>query len=620
MLAKEINSKSGIGDYGFIGDCQSAALVSRKGSIDWLCLPRFDSPACFAALLGTQENGRWAIVPKEENGLVTQSRSYLKDTLVLQTDYRFASGSAHVIDSMPERANFPEVVRVVQGVNGSSAFHMEFAIRFEYGSVLPWTKRVSERAIMLGAGPCRVLLRSTVPLKCDDDQVSCDIAVREGEVVTFVMTWLSQSDSSFQEIDPMAAIERTVSVWQQWAGKSSYQGPHAETVRRSLITLKGLIYAPSGGMVAAPTTSLPENIGGSRNWDYRYCWLRDTTVVLHALLGAGYHVEAGAWQEWLQQVVAGHPSQVQILYGIGGERTISERELSFLKGYRDSKPVRVGNAAHGQRQLDVFGELMDVFYDARVHGLKTEPSLWTLQKELLDFLKGIWKEPDAGIWEVRGPMRHFTHSKAMAWLAFSRGVETAKRFGLEGPAKEWEAEAKKIHSAICDRAFNHRLNSFTQSFDSKDLDASLLLLPVIGFLPAEDPRIRGTIKAIEAQLADGAFVKRYDTKTKVDGIKDPREAAFLPACFWLVDALAMLGEREKAESHFEALINVRNDLGLLSEEYNVETNSLCGNFPQAFSHVALVNSAFKLYGSGEKTGLNCFPPLRAGSTFRRQSA
>jgi GH15 family glucan-1,4-alpha-glucosidase len=582
---------SRIEDYALIGDCEAAALVGRDGSIDWLCWPRFDSDACFAALLGLSEHGRWLIAPTD--GDVRITRQYRRRTLVLETRFETADGAVSLIDFMPMHQTDRHIVRLVIGEDGEVPMHTEFVLRMGYGSVVPWVSRLEDRTLRAVAGPDMVVLRTAVHLVGENMKTVGDFIIKAGDIVPFVLTYGDSHLPLPESIDAQTALHDTEAFWRDWSSRCRPSGHCSEAVLRSLITLKALTYWRTGGIVAAPTTSLPEQIGGVRNWDYRYCWLRDATLTLLALMNAGYYDEAEAWREWLLRAVAGSPEQLQIMYGIAGERRLLEWEVPWLPGYEGSKPVRIGNAAHSQRQLDVFGEIMDANHQARHGGLATSESGWAVQRALLDYLARIWSEPDEGIWEFRGPPRHFTYSKVMAWVAFDRAIKSAEGFGLEGPVEHWRALADEIHRQVCAQGFDRELDSFVQSYGSKQLDASLLLLPAVGFLPPDDPRVRGTVAAIERRLVVDGLVMRYDTEKTEDGLP-PGEGAFLACSFWLVDAYVLLHRWQDAHTLFERLLNLRNDVGLLSEEYDPSARRLIGNFPQAFSHIALINSAFNL--------------------------
>jgi GH15 family glucan-1,4-alpha-glucosidase len=579
-----------IEDYALVGDCQTAALVGRNGSIDWLCFPRFDSPACFAALLGTPENGRWQIAPVGE--MTAVRRRYVGDTLVLETELETKDGVIAIIDFMPIRGVAPDVLRIVEGRRGTVPVRSELVIRFDYGSVVPWVQR-DDGGVTAVAGPNALHLRTPVQMHGENLTTVSEFAVRPGERVPFVLTWHQSFDPVPESVDAEAALADTLSWWTEWAGRCKYAGVRKDLVVRSLITLKALQYQPSGGIAAAATTSLPELVGGVRNWDYRYCWLRDATFALLSLLNAGYTDEAKAWREWLLRAVAGDPSKLQIMYGLGGERRLDEYEVPWLAGYENSRPVRVGNAASTQFQLDVYGEVSDALHQARVAGLKPAPAGWALEKALVRFVEDVWDEPDEGIWEVRGPRRHFTHSKVMAWVAVDRAIRSAEQFGLDAPLVRWRTVRQAVHDRVCRDGFDPALGSFVQSFGSKLLDASLLMIPLVGFLPADDRRVAGTVRAVERTLIRDGFVLRYDTSEGNDGLP-PGEGAFLACTFWLADNYALMGEREKALNLFERLAALCNDVGLLAEEYDHVGKRLVGNFPQAFSHIGLVNTAMNL--------------------------
>ncbi|MGZ5163738.1 MAG: glycoside hydrolase family 15 protein [Burkholderiales bacterium] len=583
---------SRIEDYALIGDCHSAALVGRDGSIDWLCLPRFDSGACFAALLGAPENGRWQLTPSGEIRRV--SRRYRPNTLVLETEFETATGTVSLVDFMPLRAHEPRLVRMVVGHSGRVTLRMQFIVRFDYGSVVPWVSK-TEGGVRAIAGPDTIVLHTPVPLRGEGLTTVAEFTIAEGESVPFVMTWYPSHEPAPATIDPAATLEETDQWWQEWTSRCSYTGPWRETVVRSLITLKALTYAPTGGIVAAPTTSLPEQLGGVRNWDYRICWLRDATFTLYSLMRSGFIEEARAWRLWLIRAVAGTPSQVNIMYGLAGERRLTELELDWLPGYENSRPVRIGNAAHSQFQLDVFGEVAGAMHVARVAGLEADADGWNVEREMLRFLESAWKESDEGIWEVRGPRRHFTHSKVMAWLAFDRMITSAEQFGLQGPVDRWKQVRATIHEDVCRNGFDAERGTFVQYYGSKAVDASLLLIPIVGFLPVTDARVRGTIETIERELMAGGFVLRYPTTQEVDGLP-PGEGVFLACTLWLANALLLLDRRDDARVLFERVLGLCNDVGLLSEEYDVDARRLVANFPQALSHVSLVMTAFRLAG------------------------
>ncbi len=587
-----------IEDYAFLSDTQSGALVSRDGSVDWLCLPRFDSGACFAALLGKKENGCWQFKPK---GRIKKcARRYRGDSLILETEVETAEGAVRFIDFMPPRGTNPDIVRIIEGLKGRVTINMELIIRFDYGSIVPWVRQ-RHGGLEAVAGPDALILRTPIPTRGQDLKTVAKFTVAQGDCVPFVLTWYASHELPPKEVDPKHALQETEIYWLQWAERYGRSGPWRDAVMRSLITLKGLTYAPTGGIVAALTTSLPEKIGGVRNWDYRYCWLRDATFTLTALLGAGYEEEAKAWREWLLRAIAGSPAQLQIMYGVRGERRLDEYELPWLDGYEKSRPVRVGNAASGQFQLDVFGEVVDAMFQAHRCGLEMNEADWRLQVALLRFLETKWHEPDEGIWEVRGPRRQFTHSKVMAWVAFDRAVKLVEQYHCApGQSLErWRKLRDKIHRSVCRFGYNKKKNAFTQSYGAEVMDASILMLPLVGFLPPNDERVLGTIAAVERELLEDGLVLRYrPSEEKVDGLPGP-EGVFLPCSFWLVDCYYLTGRGKDARLLFERLLDLRNDLGLLSEEYTPRKKRLLGNFPQAFSHVALVNSALRLCREGE---------------------
>jgi GH15 family glucan-1,4-alpha-glucosidase len=582
-----------IEDYGLIGDLQTAALVSREGSIDWLCFPRFDSGACFAALLGDAENGHWTLQPTGE--FRAPSRRYTNDTLILETTFETSEGSARLIDFMPPRETTPDVVRIVEGVEGRVEMRMELALRFDYGSVVPWVRNLDGGLVGI-AGPEAVVLRTPVELEGRDFRTYASFTVSKGDRVPFVLTWFRSHEEPPKTVEPEEALKDTISYWQEWAERCTHGGRWHDDIHRSVLTLKALTYAPTGGVVAAPTTSLPEALGGVRNWDYRYCWLRDATLTLLALVRSGYVEEAGAWRDWLLRAAAGKPEDLQIMYGVAGERRLTELELPWLSGFAGSQPVRVGNAASGQLQLDVYGELLDALYQARRNGLAASPDTWRLGLKLLDWLESGWREEDQGIWEVRGPRRHFTHSKVMAWVAFDRAVKTIRRLDREGPIDRYRAARKEVRESVLRDGYNADRGAFVQFYGSDRLDASLLLIPLVGFLPADDPRVVGTVDAIQRELMRDGLVERYradDENVGVDGLP-PGEGVFLPCSFWLAAVLAKQGRYDEALELFERLLSLRNDLGLISEEYDPERKQLVGNFPQAFTHMTLVETAFTL--------------------------
>ena len=581
---------SPIEDYAVIGDCHTAALVARDGSIDWLCFPRFDSGACFAALLGSEENGRWLLSPT--NKIHSVRRRYREDTLVLETDYETEDGAVTLIDCMPPRSKEPDVVRMVVGRRGQVRMRMRLTIRFDYGSIVPWVRR-THKGIRAIAGPDTLVLQTNVDLRGEGLTTIAEFTVSEGERVPFVLLWHPSHEHTPSIDDPQDTIVHTERWWREWSSRCTYEGPWRANVLRSLITLKALTYAPTGGIVAAPTTSLPEQLGGTRNWDYRYCWIRDATFTLYSLIHGGYTDEAHAWRDWLLRAVAGKPSELNIMYGLAGERRLTELEIGWLPGYEGSAPVRTGNAAHQQFQLDVYGEVMDALYVARREGLPPDENAWRVQKALIEFLESAWTKPDEGIWEVRGPRRHFTHSKVMAWVAVDRTVKAIERFGLKGPVERWRKLCTAIHDEVCRKGFDTERNTFVQFYGGKELDASLLMIPLVGFLPPDDPRVRGTIAAIQSDLVRDGFVARYNPKEEVDGLP-PGEGVFLPCTFWLADNLALQGRLSDAQQLFERLLSLCNDVGLLSEEYDSQKRRLVGNFPQAFTHVSLINTACNL--------------------------
>lgn len=583
---------SRIEDYALIGDCETAALVGRDGSIDWLCWPRFDSDALFAALLGDERNGCWVVQPEE--GKFRTTRGYRGDTLILETRFETDSGVAVLTDFMPPRGQASDVIRIVRCERGSVRMQMKLVLRFGYGALVPWVSRLDDRTIRAVAGPDMVVVRADVEMKGEALSTVSRFELREGESTAFSLTYQASHLPPPEPPDAQDALRDTEAFWRDWIAQSASKNHWAEPVLRSLITLRALIYAPTGGIVAAPTTSLPEKLGGERNWDYRYCWLRDATWTLLALMNGGFFREAKAWREWLVRAIAGSATQMQIMYGLAGERRLTEFEIPWLTGYQGAAPVRVGNAAHAQLQLDVFGEVMDALYQARRGGIEGMEASWAMQCQLLTHLEKVWQEPDSGMWEMRGPPQHFTYSKVMCWVAFDRGVKSARQFGLKGPVPRWEATCERIHREVCDRAFDVRQNTFVQAYDSRQLDASLLLLPSIGFIHAQDPRFAGTVAATERRLLRDGFVLRYDTAETEDGLP-PGEGAFLACSFWLVDAYVLLGRKEEARKLFDRLLALRNDVGLLAEEYDPTAQQLTGNFPQAFSHVALLGSAYNLF-------------------------
>jgi len=582
---------SDIEDYAMIGDLGSAAIVGRGGSIDWLCWPRFDSDACFSALLGKPDHGRWLIAPVDEAPKIT--RRYRPNTLILETRFETKQGAATLIDFMPPREGNSHLLRLLVGERGRIEFHSELVLRFGYGALVPWLTRIDDQTLRAIAGPDMVVLRSPVPMHGKDFKTVGKVTIAAGHRVPFGLSYALSHKDLPEGVDVQERLRATEAYWTGWTAKSKMSGPWDEAVVRSLITLKALTFAPTGGMVAAPTTSLPECIGGERNWDYRFCWLRDATLTLLALMNAGYYEEAQMWREWLLRAAAGSPSQIQIMYGIRGERRLTEWQVPWLPGYQKSSPVRIGNAAHNQLQLDIFGEVMDALHQARQGGLGAVETGWELQREILVHLEKIWRQPDEGIWEVRSGREHFTYSKAMAWLAFDRAIKSAETYKLSGPVDRWRGIRGQIHKDVCDHGFDAKRDSFMRAYGSNHLDASLLLLPAIGFLPPEDARVRGTVAAIERELVVNGLVQRYNTAVAADGLP-AGEGVFLACSFWLADAYLMLGRHDEARVLFERLLTLRNDLGLLSEQYEPRSRRLVGNFPQAFSHLALVNTASNL--------------------------
>jgi GH15 family glucan-1,4-alpha-glucosidase len=580
-----------IEDYAIVGNCETAALVGRDGSIDWMALPRFDSAACFAALLGAPENGRWRIAPAGASPSAT--RRYRGDTLILETTFETADGAVCLTDVMVRNNGASYLCRRVLGLRGSVALRSELVTRFDYGSVIPWVSRQSDGRLEFIAGPDRLILDTTVPLRGENMRTVADFTLGAGEMVDFTLTWTPSYKPYPDRIDTNEALREAERGWLEWSGQFEGRGEWNDAVLRSLLTLKALAHFETGGIVAAATTSLPEQIGGTRNWDYRYCWLRDATLTLYALMQSGFLDEAERWRTWLLHAVAGSPEKLQIMYGVAGERRLTEYEVPWLAGYEASAPVRVGNAAHDQRQLDVYGEVLDALYVGRHLGLAPDASGWALEQKLVAHLETIWQEPDEGIWEVRGPRRHFTHSKVMAWVAFDRVIRSVEEFGLEGPVERWTAIRDRIHEDVCRQGFDPGLGSFVQSYGSSQLDASLLMIAIVGFLPASDPRVIGTVAAIERRLLHDGFVLRYDTGPGTDGLP-PGEGAFLACSFWLADNYVLQGRIEEARALFTRLLALRNDVGLLAEEYDPVLRRQVGNFPQAFSHLALIGTARNL--------------------------
>jgi GH15 family glucan-1,4-alpha-glucosidase len=584
-----------IEDYGLIGDTQTAALIGIDGSLDWMCLPRFDSGSCFSRLLGDESHGRWQIGPVEE--ITGLARRYRGQSLVLETELTTATGTVRITDFMPLRHYHPRVVRIVEGVSGAVEMSTELTIRFEYGSAIPWVLQ-TERGLHAISGPNALWLDTPITLHGRDMHSEADFTVLAGEEVSFVLSWHPSFAEDPSVIDPFGALDDTLEYWKQWcAGIEDVHGEWQEQAVRSLITLKALTYAPTGGIVAAPTTSLPEALGGVRNWDYRFCWVRDATLTLDALLEAGCRDEAAAWIQWLTRAAAGAPEQLQIMYGAAGERRLTEFEVDTLPGYEESRPVRVGNAAADQFQLDVYGELMDALDRSRQHGIPADGVVWDIQRTLMRFVTDHWCDPDDGIWEVRGPRRHFTHSRVMAWVAFDRAVRAVELHGLEGPVEQWRASRDEVRTEVLAQGWNEQRGAFTQYYGSTELDASVLMIPLVGFLPATDPRVVSTVEAIQRELVVDGFVLRYQNTSGVDGLPGT-EGAFLPCTFWLADCLAAMGRVGEARALFERLLSLTNDLGLISEEYDPTTKRLVGNFPQAFTHVGLINTARGITAGG----------------------
>jgi GH15 family glucan-1,4-alpha-glucosidase len=582
-----------IEDYALISDRLAAGLVGRDGSIDWLCFPRFDSAAVFAALLGDEENGSWRIAPRS-GGLCTR-RSYRGDTMILESEWELPEGTVRIVDFMPERDDAPDVVRIVEGISGTVHMRSELRLRLGYGDVVPWVRHL-DGMIAAVAGPDSVWLASEVAHHGRDFASYADFSVRPGQRVSFVLTWNPSHVHRPEPVDPYAALDDTEQFWLGWAEQCSYQGAYREAVMRSLLTLKALTYAPTGGIIAAPTTSLPEQLGGVRNWDYRFCWLRDATFTLQALVKTGYQDEARAWREWLLRAIAGAPDRLQILYGVAGERRVPEQELPWLAGYEGSSPVRIGNGAVDQLQLDVYGEVMDALWLARTYGLDPSEDAWRIQRGLMNWLEGNWQQPDEGLWEVRGPRQHFTHSKVLAWVAADRAVRTVEHAQYEGPLDRYRQLRDDIHADVLANAFDTERNTFTQYYGSQSLDAATLLIPQVGFLPPEDERVRGTLRAVLRELGSDGLVRRYDTDDDVDGLPGD-EGTFLACSFWLADALVLDGQVEEGRRRFEELLGLRNDVGLLAEEYDTRLQRQLGNMPQAYSHLALVNTALNLAGA-----------------------
>jgi GH15 family glucan-1,4-alpha-glucosidase len=606
---------SKIEDYALIGDMEAAALVDRNGSIDWLCWPDFSSEACFAALLGSPENGYWKIAPLEGEG--DSSRRYRDHTLILETTYNHSCGAVRLIDFMPPRGHHSDVVRIVEGVRGSVPMRMEMALRFEFGRVVPWVTSIPD-GIRAVAGPNLAMLHASVPVLGEGLKTVADFTVHRGDRVWFTLTYGNSWEEDPVQIKWQGAFEDTVRIWRNWTHRLKYEGKYRAAVERSLITLKALTFRPTGGIVAAPTTSLPEHIGGVRNWDYRYCWLRDSTFTLLALMNGGFYQEAEAWNNWLFRALAGSPEQAQIMYGLRGEQRLTESEIPWLPGYEGSQPVRIGNAASQQMQLDIYGEVLDSFFHAQHKARRHDESDFRILSLMLRRLEAIWQEPDEGIWETRGGPQQFTYSKMMAWVAFDRAVMLAEEFGYDAPIEKWKTIRDAIHSEICKHAFHRGKSSFTQAYGSDQLDAALLLMPAVGFLPGRDPRVKGTVTAIERELMPHGYVLRYDTTKVQDGLP-PGEGVFLACSFWMVSALKAIGRKRDAKKLFEKLLALRNDLGLLSEEFDIERNRMVGNFPQAFSHIAMVNAAFDLETDGVKIRNRAHRHARHKTTKRSSS-
>jgi GH15 family glucan-1,4-alpha-glucosidase len=582
---------SRIEDYALIGDCETAALVDRNGSIDWLCWPSFDSEACFAALLGAPEHGRWLIAPVAE--VTDCSRRYRGDSLILETRIETRDGAITLIDFMPPRGEASDIVRMVRGERGRVELRMELIIRFGFGTDIPWVKRTEDGAMLAICGPDMTVLRTTVETRGENMTTVAEFAIDAGDTIPFVLTYGPSHLALPARIDPEQALLDTEQFWSEWSSRCTYQGISRDLVMRSLITLKALTYDPTGGIVAAPTASLPEKLGGSRNWDYRFCWLRDATFTLLALMNSGYTEEASAWHNWLLRAVAGSPANMQIMYGIMGQRRLLEWEVPWLPGYEGALPVRIGNAAHAQLQLDVYGELIDAFHQSRMAKLQLDEGSWALECTVLDHLAEVWDQPDHGIWERRGDGAHYVSSKVLIWVAFDRGIKSAEKFGFEAPLQRWRMLRDAIHHEVCEHGFDREQNTFVQSYGSQVLDASILLLPSVGFLPASDPRVKGTLAAIEKHMMRDGFVLRHDPR-EISDETQPIEGAFLACSLWLADAYVLAGEIDKAQALFDRVVNVANDLGLLAEEYDSVAQRQTGNFPQALTHIALINAAHNL--------------------------
>jgi GH15 family glucan-1,4-alpha-glucosidase len=591
-----------IEDYAFLSDLQTSALVHDHGSIDWCCFPRFDSDACFAALLGREEHGSWRLAPAASG---EATRRYYNGSLVLETEWSTAAGRIRVLDFMPPREGAPTIVRIVEGLSGRVPVRSDLVARFSYGRIIPWVSQ-TDQAYLAGAGAEALCLRTPATTRGENRSIVSTFTVESGQRVPLTLTWYPSHDVLPAVIDPEDALLKTQRFWTDWSSRCTYDGPYRNEVVQSLVVLKGLTYAPTGGIVAAATTSLPEAPGGVRNWDYRYCWLRDATLTLLALLKGGYLDEAERWRSWLLRAVAGDPDNLQIMYGVAGERRLSEWTAEWLPGFENSQPVRIGNAASEQHQIDVYGEVTDALYQARKHNLGGSLAAWQFGRHMLGILERRWREPDEGIWEVRGEPNHFTHSKVMAWVAFDRGIKLCEEFGRDGPVERWRSIRDEIHAQVCREAWNEQLCSFTQSYRGSTVDASLLLLPQVGFLSPHDARVRGTLRAVQHQLLSDGILLRYRSEQHVDGLP-AGEGAFLPCSFWLVDALTLDGRRDQAAELFERLLRMRNDLGLLAEEYDPSVRRQLGNYPQAFSHIALLNSAFNLADPGTRRRRNSTP-------------
>lgn len=587
-----------IEDYALIGDCETAALVGRDGSIEWLCWPSFDSDACFAALIGSEDNGRWKVAPAE--AVVRCRRRYRGDSLILETTFETDSGTITLIDFMPPRGSASDVVRLVRGDSGVVKVEMQLVIRFGFGVAIPWVKRGDDGALLAIGGPDMVVLHTPIEVRGKDLTTVAEFEVAEGDVVPLVLTYGASHLPVPNEIDPLQALKDTEEFWADWSGRCTYQGEYRELVMRSLITLKALTFAPSGGIVAAPTASLPEKLGGARNWDYRFCWLRDATFTLFALMNNGYTEEAAAWHDWLLRAVAGNPANMQIMYGIYGERRLLEWEADWLTGYQGARPVRIGNAAHGQLQLDVYGELIDAFHQWRNADIALDGESWALECVVLKHLTAIWDQPDSGIWELRGPRQHYVFSKVMTWVAFDRGIKSAEKFGLQAPLAEWRVLRERIHADVCANGFDPEQNTFVEHYGAKVLDASVLLIPAVGFLPPRDPRVLGTLEAIERHLMVDGFVMRHDPREQPDR-SEQLEGAFLACSLWLADAYVLAGEIQRAKELFERVAGIANDIGLLAEEYDTTERRQAGNFPQALTHIALINTANNLTAAKAST-------------------